>query len=228
VSKTRGKRNPKFEWQSAFIEARITGNTGFIGLLMSTFDNGDGKGFFLSAPTMANMTGMDERTIRTHVKRLQEAGWIRTTRRGGRRGLSTFANEYELTIPASSQPGGSRTEPGDPSSQPEQVARPVDQASLHQSPLDQVHLDVSTLSPGDEISEKAWQTLDGSQRQHFHPSFERDGVMVYEPPRVPPQSPADLRPPSQQLRSHERMLRDEGLDEHGDPIKNRSRSRRRP
>jgi biotin operon repressor len=46
---------------------------------MSTYDNGDGRGFFISADTISQLTGMNERTVRTSIKKLQDAGWIKQT-----------------------------------------------------------------------------------------------------------------------------------------------------
>jgi len=93
------KRNEKFVWESAFIRSDIKGSAGFIGLVMATFDNGDGKGFFISQADLAWFAGLDVRTVRSHLKRLTDAGWIRVVRRGGNQGGTARASSYELTIP---------------------------------------------------------------------------------------------------------------------------------
>jgi hypothetical protein len=79
------------------------------------------------------------------------------------------------------------------------------------------------------------RSLPGELSKHFYPSFEKDGIMVFspglaatktEPPvEVPGSSPADSRPAWKQEQDHKRALRDEGLDEHGEPLGRRSRRR---
>jgi hypothetical protein len=216
----RNRRNPKFEWQSAFIEAGLTGNTGFIGLLMSTLDNGDGRGFFVSAARISTLTGLSERTVQERIRALREAGWIEQTKRGGHRGGRAMASSYALVIPAGAQPGVSRAQPEGPGAQPEASA-----VVLDQGPLDLTPLDPCSLKDGDELPTQAVKALDPKYRRRFFPSFDKENVMVYQGPvTVAPdrlQETIDTRPEWKQRGGWERTLRDEGLDENGEPLKRR-------
>jgi biotin operon repressor len=223
VSK-RDRRNPKFVWQSAFIKARLTGNTGFVGLLMSTIDNGDGKGFFISYAKISELTGLNERTVRDHVDRLRDLGWIVQTSRGGNRGGRALASTYALVIPEQPQLGATPPQPERSGSQQGAGTLTVDQATLDPSSLDP-----STLKDGDELPEQVVSALGPEYRRRFVPSFYKDAVMVYlaPTPHTPPAAtaarPVDTRPEWKRRQTHERMLRDEGLDEYGEPLRRRPR-----
>ena len=103
----------------------------------------------------------------------------------------------------------------------------------HQSPLDPSPLDLSTWQDGHEVPVHVVATLAEELRQHFYPSFEKDGIMVFSSgvaatkaearAEVPASSSADSRPAWKQEQDHKRALRDEGLDEHGEPLRRRSR-----
>lgn len=224
------RRNPKFEWETAFVQAGLTGNAGFVGLIMSSLDNGDGQGFFVSAASIARWTGLNEKTVRTQIKTLVDAGWVERTSRGGRRGGQALASTYRLTIPDGAKRALTSAQPEDDGSQPDSSALPVDQRSLHH-PL----LDLTSLSPGSEISAAVLETLPGEQRDMFMPSFENDGMWQYQPvlgnpvqhqdkPTTP--SPLTAREERRQREHHVRTNRDEGLDEVGEPLAQRSERRR--
>jgi hypothetical protein len=243
LTSAKQRLNAKFEWERAFIRSKITGNAGFIGLLMATFDNGDGRGFFVSADQMADLTGLHERTIRQQVKTLQQEGWITVTKRGGNQGGRARANHYALTYPGASQPEESGSQPEESGSQPEDTraqpepsARVLDHDSLDQFSLDHLSLgrsslDISSLQEGDEVGAEAFAALQPEEQDLFVPSFDHDGVMVYSPEifeairrRASHQEfdhhkPVDSRPEWKQKQEWERVLREEGLDENGEPIR---------
>jgi hypothetical protein len=243
---TRKRRNSKFEWESAFIRSGHTGNTGFIGLLMATYDNGDGRGFFMSANQAEALTGLNEKTIRVHIGKLVETGWLKVTQRGGNQGGVARASRYELTIPAASQPGDVIAQPGNAASQPDGSTQVVDQDTLDPLSLDQSSPEPQKgypdLKPGDEYPTFLVEKMDKEVRDHFYPSFERDGIMVYSAERVVPSTPAapatpseraeDTRSLDRQRAAYARQMREEGFDENGQPLdrsapKNSSSRRRR-
>lgn len=220
-------RNAKFVWQDAFITSGLTGNTGFIALLMATKDNGDGKGFFISANQIAEMTGLSERSIRTHITALRDAGWIEVTHRGGNQGGTARANRYKLTYPDAHQPEDPRRQPEPDRPLPEASNRLVDQYSLDQSLVDP-----ASLKEGDALPVEVVKTLDPVYQARFFPPFDdRQGVLIYSPKLPSGQSAGgDTRSEESRRRGRGWMLREEGLDEYGEPKPRRtgaSRPRRR-
>ncbi|GAB3261384.1 hypothetical protein GCM10027425_24770 [Alteromonas gracilis] len=218
------RRNPKFEWETEFIKSGLTGNTGFVGLLMSTLDNGDGRGFFVSAKTIESWCGLNERTARTQINKLIDAGWIVRTSKGGRRGGQALASTYELVIPANSNRSNLPSQPERDVAQPDNSARPLDQVSLDPSPLD-----LSFFSPGDEVSGELVAGLQVEEKLLFVPSFSAGDLWMYAPDRAgvvkspaePAPSPSPDLSPREERRQRDHFIRtnrDEGLDQFGEPV----------
>lgn len=196
-------RNPKFEWQDAFAASGFTGNTGFIGLVMSLKDNGDGRNFFISYQRLSDITGLSVRTVQDHVGKLKEAGWVTVLHRGGNQGGTARATTYALTIPkqavSAGQPEDSAVQPADVEPQPEASRHLVDQDSLDPSSIDpssqsQSHWDaedvadstteLSELSAGAIVS-GAWRSkLEPGEQRLFVPSFDPGDFWVFTPPAV--------------------------------------------
>lgn len=230
---TRKRRNSKFEWESAFIRSGHTGNTGFIGLLLATYDNGDGRGFFMSANQAEALTGLNEKTIRVHIGKLVDTGWLKVVQRGGNQGGVARASRYELTIPAESHPGNVAAQAADVGSQPVASTQVVDQEPLDQLSLDQSSPEVNKgypeMKPGDEYPTFLVEKLDKDVRDHFYPSLDKEGIMVYSADRVVPPAPAvpvapsparveDTRSLDRQRAAYARQMREEGFDENGQPL----------
>jgi hypothetical protein len=224
------KRNSKFEWQTAFIHSGLTGNTGFVGLLMSTLDNGKGDGFFVSAKSIESWSGLNERTVRTQIGKLMEEGWVVRTSRGGRRGGFARASTYQLAIPETatrlkltSQPESADAQPEETVAQPGASARPLDHVSLNPSSLD-----LSLLCAGDEVSWEQVRELEEDEQRHFFPSFSAGDRWSYEPratidvevvhQQVVTERPAISKDDQRQRGQFVRMNRDEGLDQFGQPL----------
>ncbi|MBF4162595.1 helix-turn-helix domain-containing protein [Nocardioides acrostichi] len=125
MTATRGARNPKFVWQDAFIERGPSANAGYLGLVMSTYDNGDGKDFFVSQEQLANRTKLSERTVFTHLKALVHDGWVEVLEKGGRAGAYSKATTYRLRIPTGGLAEESDTARRGAESHGGDVARPV-------------------------------------------------------------------------------------------------------
>lgn len=148
----RSKRNPKFEWQTAFSRAQVAGNVGYVALYLSLFDNGDGRGLFRSVRQICEDTGLSDRTVRRCISELEESGWLTKSRRGGRRGSTAWASEYRLTYP--DDPSRLRAQPVTPGkpaplAQPDngalQVVSTVAHPATDDHPLDPSPLDPSSL-----------------------------------------------------------------------------------
>ncbi len=227
----KAKRNSKFEWQTAFIQSGLTGNTGFVGLLMSTLDNGDGRGFFVSAKSIESWSGMHERTARTQIKKLMEVGWIVRTSKGGRRGQRVLASTYHLAIPADSNRLNLSSQPGGNDAQPDDSARPLDQVSLDPLSLDPPSLDLSLLVAGQEVPWALVEGLEEKEQRLFVPSFFDGGLWVYAPGLdvVPTAAPAQVSAETTLSSREERLQRnhfvrtnrDEGLDQFGESLQPR-------
>lgn len=218
------RRNPKFEWETAFIKSGLTGNTGFVGLLMSTLDNGDGRGFFVSAKTIESWSGLNERTARRHIDSLMESGWIVRTKKGGRRGDQALASTYQLVIPTEANRSSLTPQPVTEVPHPDGSARPLDQDSL-----DPPSLDLSLISTGNEVSGELLEGLEEEKKRHFVPSFSAGDVWVYtgDPVvQVPAAAEAAVQGAPERTsgtdwrqRDHFiRTNRDEGLDQIGEPL----------
>ena len=232
------KRNSKFEWETSFIQSGITGNAGLIGLLMATLDNGDGRGCRASARSVSRWTGLNEKTVRNNLALLMSSGWLVRTSTGGRRGGRVFSSEYQLAIPEgfyrpklSSQQElvSSQPEPATP----QQGARthPLDQVSLNQPSLNPI--DVASLQPGDQVTEKELLKLHPRDREMFVPGFTDNDVWLYEPEITARASEAarvasasSPAPTQGQKRRLIESNRQEGLDENGQQLKPRSQTAR--
>lgn len=234
-------RNSKFEWETAFIQSGLTGNTGFVGLLMATLDNGDGRNFFVTAASIERWTGLNERTVRSQIDKLIDTGWLVRTKKGGRRGNAAWASEYRLSIPdgqartkLSSQAERSASQPENKVAQPEADARVLDHSSLDHPSLDHSFLDPTSLAPGDELTGQQKNRLRPDQQDLFVPSFREGDYWVYEPElmargsgasaeAIPPRDSLSAREERQQRNHYERVNREEGLDANGEPLEQSAR-----
>lgn len=235
------RRNPKFEWQSAFIASGLTGNTGFIGLLMSTFDNGDGNGFFITEKRITEMTGLSERSVRDHIGKLRSTGWVERVRTGRRVGGASWASTYQLRNPAetrTAQPEDSTFQPATSGDQPAATFRHLDHVSVNHSGVDQrinpasddqaeQHIPDSDetavetyptlpadLRPFDPVSVAYWERLSPQDQMAFVEDTFDSEVMRYSPSA---QQPTKARP-------HIPLPEDENLGSDGTPVQGESRS----
>lgn len=228
-SKASKELNSKFAWERAFIRSKTTGNTGFVGLVLSTFDNGDGKGFFMSANKASQLTGLSERTCRRAITDLRHAGWLVATRRGGNQGGVARASTYRLQIPTAAQSTEGIPQPEDPRPQPEADDPVVDPVTSIDPLQPQAHsVDVSNLEDGDEVPTGTVAELTQAQQAHFSPSFDADEMWVYSSTALSAvvesqESPVDTRSELARRNSHAWSLREEGLDPMGEPLPKRTR-----
>lgn len=129
-------RNPKFVWQTEFESAGVKPTSGFVGFVMSNRDNGDGKGFWVSAETIAQVTGLSLRTVERAIAELLRTGWLTQISRGCR----GRASRYRLTIPTElpvTDDGYSTELPANPVGLPVTGDGPVDQVPRPGQLLDQ-------------------------------------------------------------------------------------------
>lgn len=92
-------RNPKFEWQDAFIQADLTPSEFKVGQAVANRWNGDNNQPYASAEWLSTTTGYSVRQVRRAIAGLREKGWLAQVSRGGRRGDQTWASRFRLTVP---------------------------------------------------------------------------------------------------------------------------------
>lgn len=91
----------KWEWIEAITFApEVTAGALRTGLALASYaDSATGGSAFPSQTTLAERLNITDRAIRKNLASLEESGWIRKTRRGGRAGDRGFTSVYVITIP---------------------------------------------------------------------------------------------------------------------------------
>ncbi len=92
---TRHTLHPLFDWRSAICDSDLEPISRHVALTLSLHMSVRGDSCFPSMVTLAGESGLDERTVRRHIRALRESGWI-SVRLGGGRGRS---NHYSASIP---------------------------------------------------------------------------------------------------------------------------------
>ena len=78
-----------------------------LGLSVSIYMDGDGRGAFPSQDRLAVDTALTLNTVKKYLRRLAKAGWIKRTKRTDRRGRFC-GYQYQAQIPTTSNRGASR------------------------------------------------------------------------------------------------------------------------
>lgn len=97
------RRNPKFEWQDAFMRASLTPSEFKVGQAIANRWNGDDAHPYASAEYLSDATGYSVRQVRRALAGLRAKGWIAQVHRGGKRGTEVHASRFRLTHPNVSQ-----------------------------------------------------------------------------------------------------------------------------
>lgn len=108
---------PLYSWRAAICASDLAPVARHVALTLSLHMSEVGDSCFPSQQTLAHETGLCERAIRTHLRALENAGWLVMVRRGGRSGDGhTWSSSYEATI------ANRKLMPVDSQSQPESEA----------------------------------------------------------------------------------------------------------
>lgn len=90
-------------WEQAVRDDAEVGGL-LLGVLLTaaTYGDRDGSSIRPGLATLARATGLGESTVRRHLTRAVELGWLRLVRRGHRLGDGqAFTSEYRLALPSS-------------------------------------------------------------------------------------------------------------------------------
>jgi DNA-binding transcriptional ArsR family regulator len=103
-SERRAGLSPLFTWRSAVtdVDSGLESSSRLVALVLSLYMSEAGSSAFPSADTLAQRTGLSRSTVRTHLDRLEETGWLAVShqgRRAGLRGGRCHPNVYEARIP---------------------------------------------------------------------------------------------------------------------------------
>lgn len=107
---TEEKKPPFFSWRTALLSAADPTSTDrLVALVISTWMNEWGLGAFPSQETIAQKSGLTERSVREAVKRLRSMGWIRTTKERAP-GQRFSLTHYAISFPGQRPEGDSGSE----------------------------------------------------------------------------------------------------------------------
>lgn len=89
------------EWRRALSSKRCTlpATARHVGLAASLYADPDGPNVRPGAARLADDTGLSTKAVRAALATLVDAGWLRLSHRGGRKGQKREANTYTLVIP---------------------------------------------------------------------------------------------------------------------------------
>lgn len=90
---------PIITWRTAVARSDLPATRRHVALTLALWMNEMGGSAFPSATTLADATGLSERTIRASLQHLVQARWLDLVERGGVRGQRRRANSYQATIP---------------------------------------------------------------------------------------------------------------------------------
>ncbi len=103
--------SPAWSWRHAITQSDLPANTRLVLLTLSCHMNEHGRGCFPSQEQLAAEAGLDRKTIRRHLERAEEAGWIRRTELG-LKGQKWRLTDYRAVHPAEvANGGGDASEP---------------------------------------------------------------------------------------------------------------------
>lgn len=94
------KLHPLLSWRSAICDSSLEATTRHVALTLSLYMNERGASAHPGAQRLAHDSALSERSVRDHLAKLVEAGWLRLEHRGGRVGERRHANAYAAVIPA--------------------------------------------------------------------------------------------------------------------------------
>ncbi len=106
-----------FTWRSAIAESDLDPTTRHVALTMSLYMNERGGSCYPSVAALVHDTGLSERAVRDHRKRLEDLGWLACVERGGVKGDKRRASAYEARVPdpgsrCRGTPAGGSADPG--------------------------------------------------------------------------------------------------------------------
>lgn len=132
---------PLFTWRSAISESTLPSTTRHVALALSLYMNERGGSAHPGAGRLAKETALNVATVREHLAKLVEDGWLVIAEQGGQRGEKRKANEYVAHVPSGvDDPSFSTTGRGettDPSSSPRRpvvLADPISKGTHQESP----------------------------------------------------------------------------------------------
>ncbi len=88
------------EWEAEVLASDLPDNLTRAAWALRKLANKDGE-CWPSVTTLSATYGKDRETTYRHLKKLEEAGWIRREQRGGALGQGGTTNKYYLTFPES-------------------------------------------------------------------------------------------------------------------------------
>lgn len=91
-----------YTWRAALTESGLPPVTRHVGLVLSLYMSEKGDSAFPGTKRMVADTGLSDRTVRDHLGRLVDAGWLVLVEQGGGR----RANSYRAVIPTPAAPAG--------------------------------------------------------------------------------------------------------------------------
>jgi len=132
------QRNPKFEWQDAFLSQSRYTTGSVIAVAWWLANRWNGGTDLVTAPVerIVNETAFSKSAVEKALRKLREDGWIAQHRRGRNQGRWASASTYRLTVPTRTSV---RSNPYTCTAQPVQVYGLVDPL-VDPSPVDPVGL----------------------------------------------------------------------------------------
>lgn len=98
--------SPLFTWRSILAGSRtLPANARLVGLVLSLHMNETGGSCHPGTTRLAQETGLSLRSVKAHLKILQEQGYLVVVERGGLRGEHKRANGYMPAVPDGYEPG---------------------------------------------------------------------------------------------------------------------------
>lgn len=91
----------KWAWERAFLDRSmadgLTPTAQHIGLLLSTYADGNGERIRPTVETLVRVSGRSRATVHSALRALRSKGWLLQLSRGS--GATKRASEYRLTVP---------------------------------------------------------------------------------------------------------------------------------
>lgn len=95
---------PLFTWRSAVAESDLAPTTRHVALALSLYMGERGNSAYPGAVRLGKDTGLSDRCVREHLGLLERAGFLRVVKRGGLKGETRRATEYEARTPEPALP----------------------------------------------------------------------------------------------------------------------------
>lgn len=93
-------RFSRYDWERWVRRCVLPSSTKLVAFVMATYAARDGSRIFPGVARLAAVTCLSERTVRTALGNLRDAGLIERVYPGGRRGQMAFADVHRLAVPA--------------------------------------------------------------------------------------------------------------------------------